>query len=142
MGKWKRLGLALVLSQLILGVGEVRAGGKISIDDTKWVALGAGGRVSLGGKEDSSPDGDNWSTDFDVNNARIYLSGQVHKYLKFELNTDCAFCGNSDLGEFVLLDAIAKIEINPYFNIWAGRLLVPAERQELNGPFYSSTFDA
>jgi hypothetical protein len=27
-------------------------------------------------------------------------------------------------------------------NLWAGRLLVPAERQELNGPYYSTTYDA
>ena len=42
----------------------------------------------------------------------------------------------------MVLDEIAKIDINPHFNIWAGRILVPAERQELNGPFYSSTYDA
>jgi hypothetical protein len=56
------------------------------------------------------------------------------------------FCGNSGSGpaheEYVLLDAIAKFEITPMFNIWAGRLLVPAERQEMNGPFYSPTYDA
>ncbi|HYD49381.1 MAG TPA: hypothetical protein VEB21_13580 [Terriglobales bacterium] len=142
MIRWRRLGLALLVCELALGVSQASAGGKISIDETKWISLGAGGRTSFGGKEDSSPDADNWSRDFNIDNARIYISGQVHEYLKFELNTDCAFCGNSGLEEFVLLDAIAKIELNSYFNIWAGRLLVPAERQELNGPFYSSTYDA
>jgi len=72
---------------------------------------------------------------------RLYVNGQVHKYLKFEVNTDCVFCGNSTLGRYAVLDAIAKVELNQYFNIWAGRLIVPADRMELNGPFYSSTFD-
>lgn len=144
MGKWKRLGMALLVGEVCLLVGavEVYAGGKITIDDTKWVSLGAGLRTSLGSHEDGSPDGNNWSTDFNVDNARIYLGGQIHEYLKVEINTDCVFCGNADLREFALLDAIAKVELSPYFNIWAGRLLVPAERQELNGPFYSSTYDA
>ncbi len=142
MGKRFQLRVALLATASLLGASQVHAGGKISIDETKWVSIGAGGRVSFAAKEDSSPNGDSWSNDFNVDNARIYIGGQVHKYLKFELNTDCTFCGNSDLEEFSLLDAIAKVEINQYFNIWAGRLLVPAERQELNGPFYSSTHDA
>lgn len=142
MGKGKGLGLAVLAGALFLGAGDAQAGGKISIDDTKWISLGIGGRTSFVAKEDGAPSGGDWSNDFNIDNARIYIGGQAHKYLKFELNTDCAFCGNSNLQEFVLLDAIAKVELSPYFNIWAGRLLVPAERQELNGPFYSSTHDA
>lgn len=142
MVKWKRLGLAILAVELFVGVPQVEAGGKIAIDETKWISLGLGGRTSVAFKEDAAPSGSDWSNDFNIDNARIYIGGQVHEYLKFELNTDCAFCGNSGLEEFVLLDAIAKIELSPFFNIWAGRLLVPAERQELNGPFYSSTHDA
>jgi len=136
-------GIALVLSLCspLLAPLPAAAGGKVSIDETKWISLGIGGRVSFATIEDASPNSDEWSKDFNVNNARIYINGQAHQYLKFEFNTDCVFCGNSGLEEFVLLDAIAKIEINPYFNVWAGRLIVPAERQELNGPFYSSTYD-
>ncbi len=109
MGKWKCLGLALVLGELLLGASEVRAGGKISIDETKWVSLGAGLRTSFGGTEDGAPNGHDWSTDFNINNARIYLGGQIHKYLKVEVNTECVFCDNGDLREFALLDAIAKL---------------------------------
>lgn len=142
MRRWKCLGVALIGGFCLLGVvSKAHAGGKIAIDDTKWVSIGAGGRFSFAAKEDSSPNGNDWSKDFDVNNTRLYINGQIHKYLKIEVNTDCVFCGNSNLEEFALLDAIAKVELTPWFNIWAGRLLVPAERQELNGPFYSSTFD-
>lgn len=140
MKKTKGIAFALALS-LVLPL-SVQAGGKISIDDTKWISLGIGGRAAYSAVEDGAPSGSDFTNDFTINNARIYINGQVHEYVKFEFNTECVFCGNSSLEEFVLLDAVAKIELSPYFNIWAGRLLVPAERQELNGPFYSSTFDA
>jgi hypothetical protein len=133
---------APLLAVLMLAATPVYAGGKISIDDTKWISLGVGGRISHTAQQDASPDGTSWSNDFNLDNARVYISGQVHEKVKFEVNSECVFCGNSALEEWVVLDAIAKIEINPYFNIWAGRLLVPAERQEMNGPFYSSTYDA
>ncbi len=126
----------------LLNAPEVHAGGKITIDDTKWISLGIGGRASFSTQEDAAPSGEDWSNDFNLDNARIYIAGQVHEFVKFELNTECVFCGNSNLEEFVVLDAIAKFEITPMLNIWAGRLLVPAERQEMNGPFYSPTYDA
>lgn len=140
MKKRKLLALGFALS--LLASNAALAGGKISIDETKWISLGMGGRAAYSAVEDGAPSGSDWTNDFTINNARIYLNGQVHEYVKFEFNTECVFCGSSSLEEFVLLDAVAKVELTPYFNIWAGRLLVPAERQELNGPFYSSTFDA
>ena len=45
---------------------------------------------------------------------------------------------NSNMG---LLDAIGKFEINELVNVWFGRMLVPTERGELNGPFYHAVFD-
>jgi hypothetical protein len=141
MTKYKGPVSALLAGGLLLGAAVANAGGKIAIDDTKWISIGAGARGSFTAMEDNAPNGD-WGTDFNADNARIYINGQIHQYIKFELNTECVFCGNSALEEFVLLDAIAKFEINPMFNIWAGRLLAPAERQELNGPFYATTYDA
>ena len=135
-----------IVALSLLGASQAVAGGKISIDDTKWISLGIGGRTSFSAIEDAAPSGSDYSTNFNLDNARIYIAGQVHEKLKFEFNTECVFCGNSGSapghGEFVVLDAVAKIEINPYFNIWGGRVLVPAERQEMNGPYYSSTYDA
>lgn len=136
------IGFAIGLGMVLVAPLSAQVGGKVAIDDTKWISLGIGGRAAYSAVEDASPNGDEFTNDFTINNARIYINGQVHEYLKFEFNTECVFCGNSSLEEFALLDAIAKVELSPYFNIWAGRLLVPAERQELNGPFYSSTFDA
>ena len=131
-----------VIGALLLAMGNTYAGGKISIDETKWISLGAGARTSFTTIEDAAPNGSDWSNDFNLDNARIYLNGQIHEKIKFELNTECVFCGNSTLRDYDVLDAIAKFEFSPMLNIWAGRLLVPAERQELNGPYYSTTYDA
>ena len=77
------------------------------------ISLGAGGRFSFAAQGGRAPNGNDWSKDFNVDNTRIYINGQVHKYLKFEVNTECMFCGNSSLEKFALLDAIAKIELTP-----------------------------
>ena len=106
----------LLAGGLLLGATAANAGGKIAIDDTKWISIGVGARGSFTAMEDNAPNGD-WGKDFNADNARIYVNGQIHKYVKFELNTECVFCGNSALEEFVLLDAIAKFELNPYFNV-------------------------
>ena len=130
----------LILVALVIFPLSSLAGARIAIDDTKWASLGVGIRTSYRTTEDGAASGTAWSHDFNVDNARIYINGQVHEYIKFEFNTDCVFCGTDD-GSFELLDAIVKIELNQYFNVWAGRLIVPGERQEMNGPFYSSTYD-
>jgi hypothetical protein len=130
------------------------AAGKIASDDgTKWVSLGMGVRTEFVAQEHASANGGSYSNQFGVNNARIYVNGQIHQYLKFEFNTECFNCqnsinglgggstsfgGNSTIG---LLDAIGKFEFNQYVNLWVGRLLVPGERGELNGPFYHAVYD-
>ena len=140
----KRPLLTCIVCSLFLVGGTAQAGGKIEIDDTKWISIGAAARTSFRTIEDSAPNGSDWSSDFNLDSARIYINGQIHKNIKFELNTECVFCGNSGIPpeEYVILDAIAKFEFSPQFNIWAGRMLVPAERQELNGPYYSTTYAA
>ena len=118
------------------------AGATINIDDTRSVSIGAGLRASFTAQEDAAgAKNDKWSNDFNLDNARIYLSGQIFKWLKAELNTECVFCGNGSLQDFVVLDGIMKIEPSPYFNIWGGRLLVPSERREMDGPFYGNVYE-
>lgn len=118
------------------------AGAKIEVDDDTWVSLGAGARASFTHREDAAPSGADDGNDFNINNARIYVNGQLNQWLKFELNTECTFCENTALQEPVnLLDAIAKFEFMPEFNIWAGRMLVPLTRAEMSGPFYEIVYD-
>lgn len=144
----KRTGLAaLIATQLIGGAallmgGAAFAGAKIESDDgIKWLSIGVGVRASYASVEDAAPSGNDRSNDFNLDGARIYLNGQIHENVKFEFNTECVFCGNDTLEDYVVLDAIAKFEFTPAFNIWAGRMLVPADRAEMSGPFYANTYD-
>ena len=130
------------------------AGGKITIDDTKWISIGMGIRGGFTSAQNASADGNDYSNGFGINNARIYINGQIHKNVKFTFNTECFACSktydggggeglsgfgnNSSVG---ILDIIAKFEFNKYVNIWAGRTLANTERGELNGPFYHATFE-
>jgi hypothetical protein len=109
-------------------------------------------RTSFNSVEGGSPAG-HYSNEFAIDNARIYINGKIHKYVGFEFNTDCFNCsfgqsgvagagtaitgGNSAIG---LLDAIGKFEFHPLINLWVGRMLLPSERGELNGPFYHATY--
>ena len=121
-------------------VSGAMAGATFKIDDTKWVSVGAGLRTSFRAQESAAGvDGDKWTNDFNLDNIRLYINGQIHKYLKVEFNTDCQTCGNG--GEVRVLDAIGKFEVEPEYNLWVGRMLVPAERREMNGPFYSAVYN-
>jgi hypothetical protein len=104
--------------------------------------------------QNASADGQDYSSGFGINNARIYINGQIHENIKFTFNTECFACsktndggGGQGLGGFGdnsgigILDIIAKFEFNQYVNLWAGRTLANTERGELNGPYYHPTFD-
>lgn len=137
-----QVGILLVMTSL---VGAVQAGVRIDVDDTKWLTIGAGIRGSLVGIEDQSPGGDDWSKSARLDNASLFVNGQINPHLKLAVNMWCVFCGNSGAGggteEFIVLDAIVKFELSPHLNFWAGRLLVPADRAEMSGAFYSNTYD-
>ena len=138
---------------LIVGMASMLpnayAGGTIKADDDKWISVGMGTRLSFNAVEDGSASGGQYSNSFGVNNARIYINGGIHKYVKFSFNTECFNCtvggggaagfgGNANIG---LLDAIGQFEFNELVNFWVGRTLVPTERGGLNGPFYHAVFD-
>ena len=139
---------------MVSTVPSAYAGGTIKVDDDKFISVGMGIRTSFSMREDGSASGGQYSNDFAVDNARIYINGKIHKYVGFEFNTECFNCpragqaaggpttntfgSNSGMG---LLDAIGKFEINDLVNVWFGRMLVPTERGELNGPFYHAVYD-
>src|SRR5690348_1531177 len=94
------------------------------------VTIGAGLRT--GYDHTQVKDGD--STDqFSVNDARLYVNGNVTDTIKFMFNTDY----NTTTNTMEILDAVARIEISPKLNIWAGRFLPPSDRANLYGPFYA-----
>jgi len=137
----QRLLFAMATMAVTLGhAPPTQAGATFKIDDTKWVSIGAGLRTSFASAQDQAgATGNKWSTDFQLNNLRLYMNAQIHKYIKFTFNTECSNCG--DGGDIRILDGIVQFEYNPYINLWAGRQLVPEGRLEMNGPFYSATFE-
>jgi hypothetical protein len=155
---WKMFAVAGAAMALVAGmvsaVPSAYAGGTIKADDDKWISIGMGTRTSFSMREDGSGSGGQWSNSFGVDNARIYINGKIHKYVGFEFNTECFNCprsgqaaggptantfgSNSGVG---MLDVIGKFEITELVNVWFGRMLVPTERGELNGPFYHAVYD-
>jgi len=130
--KWQTL---LLSSALVATSVPVFAGGKIKIDDTRWVSFGAGIRTSVAMVSDSAPNGTSSANNFNVENMRLYVSGQAAEDFKFYFGTDKMW------GEYGVLDAIVQYEPNEKFNVWVGRMLTPADRIEMNGPFYSLTWN-
>ena len=129
------LGKSLLLSGILATLSAPAfAGGKIQIDDTKWVSFGAGIRTSVSSVGDSAPDGTSRASNFNLENMRLYIAGQVSKDFKFYFGTDKMW------GEYGVLDAMVQYEPSKKFNVWMGRMLTPADRIEMNGPFYGLTW--
>ena len=150
---WQMCAVAGATMALVAGmaatVPNAYASGTIKANDDQYISLGMGIRNSFTMAEDGSASGGQWSNRFGVDNARIYINGKIHKYVGFEFNTECFSCnggagatantiGGNSVG---MLDAIGKFEVNELVNVWFGRMLVPTERGELNGPFYHAVYD-
>jgi hypothetical protein len=94
------------------------------------ITVGAGLRTSYVNTE---PDTGNADNQFLLNDIRLYVNGPVYQDVKFMFNTD--YDGATD--RVSVLDAVARVEVSPEFNIWAGRFLPPSDRANLYGPFYA-----
>ncbi len=96
------------------------------------ITVGAGLQTSFVHTDTDAEDSD--STDvFALDHARLYVNGSVTSTIKFMFNTEYQSATNN----VEILDAVARFEISPKFNIWAGRFLPPSDRANLYGPFYS-----
>ncbi|MFT5395216.1 MAG: hypothetical protein ACI85N_000399 [Gammaproteobacteria bacterium] len=122
----------IILSVISLATMPVMSGVKFEHSDTVWLSVGGGIRMQLDSRKS---DLDN-NSDFSFDSIRLYVAAQVHKYLKFSINTDKQNHDSTDL-----IDAIARVEINPSVNFWFGRTLIPGDRVEINGPFYGLTWN-
>jgi hypothetical protein len=94
------------------------------------ITVGAGLQTSYVHTE---PDSSKSTDQFQLNHARIYISGPVTDSIKFMFNTDY----DSITNKIGVLDAVAQFNFSPHANIWAGRFLPPSDRANLYGPFYS-----
>jgi hypothetical protein len=95
------------------------------------VSVGAGVRTSF---THFDPDNGDTVDDFELNSARIYLSGKVTDNISLMFNTE--YNGGDE--EIAVIDAVAQFSFSDQFNIWAGRFLPPSDRANLYGPYYAS----
>ncbi len=123
---------------LLLAPAVALAGAKIEIGEDSYLTVGMGLRTSYTSAEDAAPSDNDYSNDFDLENWRLYMGGQILPHVFFEFNAD--YDGGTE-NDLQVLDGIIKFEFNDLFNIWAGRFLPPSDRSNLSGPFYLNTFD-
>ncbi|MBM3815255.1 MAG: hypothetical protein FJW20_26890 [Acidimicrobiia bacterium] len=71
---------------------------------------------------------------FPLDSIRLYVNGPVTSKIKFMFNSEY----NGSTNAVGVMDAVARIELHPKFNIWAGRLLPPSDRANLAGPYYNN----
>ncbi len=147
--------VTLAAITLALVAPAVLAGATIKVDEYQWVSIGAGARAAFTAAEDAAPNGNDYSKQFNVQSTRLYVSGQVHKFVKLTFNSFCESCvfgpdafdaagtdGEPDsAGDWEILDVIAQFEFNEMFNVWIGRMLTPADRIEMNGPYYALSWN-
>lgn len=110
------------------------AGGTITFGEDKSISVGFGFISNFTTTEDAAPDGD-WSNDFSLGHARLYLSGSMNKYIKGMLNTEKS--GGGDGGNWEVIDANVQLQFTPNLALWVGRFLSPSDRANMAGPFYS-----
>lgn len=70
--------------------------------------------------------------------ADLYMSGQIHRYLKWQVGLTLAYPGTTGSPQQVNvqpLEVIARFEPAPEFNIYLGRMLVMADRFAPSGPW-------
>jgi hypothetical protein len=120
------------------------AGYKYQWAPDKCTKVGAAVRASFNGQSYATSGLGNY---FTLNNARLLASGQVTKYVGFEVNSDVDLANGvtpASLGvpsPFNLLDAIVKVETGDAFNVWMGQFLPPSDRANISGPFYINGWD-
>ena len=94
--------------------------------DDLWITLGGALKLQVASRDS---DFDN-SNQYTTASFRTYIAGQLHKYLKFYVNTE-KYEGDS----MMTIDAILAVELDPAINLWVGRTLVPSDRPGMNGPY-------
>jgi hypothetical protein len=147
----KDFGTKVARSCVLLGgsllIANAHAAGTIDIGEGRSVSIGAGLRAGFSSVEDAAPSGSDDSSSFSLQSARLYVSGAASETIKFTFNTECVGCvfGEQDPigsgGDIDVLDAIAQFELKPELNIWIGRMLTPADRIEMNGPYYGLSWN-
>ena len=123
--------LGTLVSLALLAASQAAPAAELKFQDGGLTA-GFGIRTSYTSRENGAPNGTSRSNDFNVENARLFLSGHYKNVFKATFNTE----RKAD-DSLRVMDAIAQFEPMPEFNIWLGRMLPPSDRANLYGPFFA-----
>jgi hypothetical protein len=119
-------------SSALMAPSVSQAAGTITFGEDQYVSVGFGMRGSFSSVEDKANDGGS-SKDFELDSARLYVSGALNKYIKGIFNTEKS--GGNDT--FQIIDAAGIFQFTPDMAIWAGRFLSPSSRANMAGPYYT-----
>jgi hypothetical protein len=100
----------------------------------------AGAWLRIGGRV-QNPSSTNQLNDFFMDQLYLIVTsrGQITDWLKWQinLNANVPVTGSTTPYPSVgIQDLIVKIEPQEVFNVWVGRMLVPADRDNLSGPWF------
>lgn len=96
------------------------------------ISVGAGVRTNFSSIDIDGAD--ETIDDFELDSARIYISGKATDTISVMFNTEY----NGE--EVDVIDAAIQFAFSDQFNIWAGRFLPPSDRANLYGPYYASNW--
>ena len=131
-GKMAMAGMAALAG---LTMASSSYAGQTFKDGEKSLSLGFGIRTSLTSVKNGAPNGTSRSKTFDVDNMRLYISGQLNDMIRGTLNTE-----RDANGKVVLMDGFTELGFSKNFNVRMGRLIPPTDRFNLDGPFYLNTW--
>ena len=122
--------------------------------DTSWmkpnmdsvknrVKVGFGVRTSFQGFEDGAESNGGRTRDFNLDNARIFLSGKINDKMTAYLHTDInnAQGHGTDSDELHILDAAIDYQISDNVAVKFGRFLPSTDRSNLSGPFFLNAWE-
>lgn len=102
-----------------------------------------GGRLQAALKLQNPNDPTKMNDISEVLSADMLMSGQIHRFLKWQVSATFAYNGTPNTAanvSFAPLDVIARIEPLPEFNVYLGRMLVVVDRFAPSGPWGMDEF--
>lgn len=131
------LALATTLAALLpLLPQQALAGATLPFGDGESLSIGLAMRGSFTSTSNAAPNGSDRSADFALDSVRLLMGATLSPNIKAVFNTE-----RDSNGHINLLDGFAAFEFDPAFNVWAGRILPPSDRANLDGPYYQAAFD-
>jgi hypothetical protein len=116
-------------------LSAAHAAGTINFGDGESISVGLGIRAS-GTEDDHGSSTGGSGTSASLDSVRLYVNGQLTKQIGATFNTE-----RDSNGDIEVLDGYVRFEFKDEFNIWAGRMLPPTDRSNLDGPYYLSSYN-